>query len=1673
MSRTTAFRLLRGIGVKRTAIAVLIFMFILSTFMMVSPFMVNAAAPSISMSGWKDGQDIIVVSFDDRVHDGAGGPLVASDFTVAGANSISISSVDFGPSATEAIITLSGNLNSGGGTDFTITCASTAVYNGDMEACTSSPVNVYTAIPEDTTGPSVVELVRIGLTDVFAAFDEPVDEHSFGPGSVVLVTSDGGDDSTVTDIMDFGTDAIGVEATGAIIASGSGNTLQITTNVTDIFGNASAGETLTILPGAKISEFRVSSLSSDKDEFIELYNFGPTDVDMVGVKLHFWDGSTDTNVPLTLYNTTIPANGFFLIAPSNFVSGNGVTADASYSAVSAELVANGAVYISYSATADTDVIDLVGWGTSTKKEGTVLADVTDGQNIERLAGGGSDANSMGVSGDDVFNGNGKDSQDNLSDFVVQATAVPQNSFSTPEFAGGAGFNDDGDQDPPTVIDSFPSASTAAFIPQGLDIAGVDFSEQMDPGSIDTTSVWLIVDTDNSTNLCQSVSYDSAATFGAAVTCNVNPSALPLAAVPHTFAVTTDARDFSGNALAADYTVGFTPSGSISFSSQAAPEMVGAFPGPNTSSFPPNGAFININFNQELDSSTLAGNVTLENTTQSTSETITGMQLLSIVDPDDAIELDVSGVSFTAGEDYLVTVTTGVTSSEGVAISETVLVPFTVAGANDSTAPFVVASNPANGDTGVDVGMPIVFISIDDALDASTVDSDSVSLFQGSDRIPSTVTYNAGWREIELSSTVAFDPSTTYTVMLSAATSGNPIQNVSGIDLADTDGQGPADTTHNISFTTGGADVTAPTASFASATQNQIDVTFAEGMLVSSIENLSNWSLESPVSSSVPLSAMAGNDVSWDPSSMTATITGVSLTAGASFEITAGVGIKDMAANPLGSPAVLGGTVLDVATYGSDNGPGAGFTGDNWDLPPAFSGDDFGFVPQAGVWPMNGMAGMTSSYNIDMPISEQIRDNGNGGKLVTTFPTGFDVTNAAADATNPMNRDANGPGVGTFAVNSVTANAAARTVTVDFTGATRCGSGNVDPCLSGDEQDFIGISISGIVNSSVPRDWETAGYTVDIKTMTNGTLLETMTSMPFFINAAGSNSFAVTVNAGSQNAGGVVVHISSPTTGEMTQLADFTGNNGTAVATFTGLPEDYYDIWTEPLVLSDAYQGIMSEQAWVTGSATGSYTLTDTSGFQLVTINVSGTTGEDIDVIASGPEGFQVQRIQNTSGSDQVTMNLPDGEWNFDIGPHMDMGGGFTMPEPPDYLVTPRWLPVRVSNPNVFEDSDTGDDGILEFVLSAAAFTVPVSVVDTSGNPIVDAMVFMDDTTAGFGTFGQTATTGIASLGVNAGTYRVGAFMQGAPPTGEIKVRVAANGDIFQDGSDVSTSTVVLELSKSDTVISGTVTDGSNAIAGAGVHAFCTANCEGYFDAGTMSDANGGYTLYVGNGTWNVEAFIPGYGPTGQTTVAVNDADQTGVNIEPDTNATFRIISGAVCKKDGGAGDCSSGTNLEGLAGIEVFAYSQAAGGGSNFTQTASDGTYSLRVPGATGYTVEAWDHRAGPLPMLNSVDTSGGDATSQDIVISTPLTVAVNIEDGASGAVVLEEIFIELFDDSTGIRQNLFIENDSNGTVDLPPGDYDMFVHTMSAPIDPATDVAGAGGTVVSTGVLTVDSAET
>ena len=1631
----------------------------------------QAAAPTLAIGGWKDGQTKVVIEFDQSVDNGADAALEASDFTVAGANSISITSVDHFPFSHQAILTLSGNLNSAGGTDFTIACASNAVFNPSDEACGASTVNVYTAVPEDTTGPSVEDVGIISDTTVFVDFNEIMDPTTMIAGNFTLTTSDGDDDSSITSTLafDHGVDLV---AGGATIAAGSGNTVAVSTSVTDIFGNASAGETLVIYPTIKISEIQAATSSNEKNEFIELYNYGPAPVDLSDVKLHLWSQTltTDFYIPLTMFETSIPANGFYLIAPAQFNHASGVVPDATYDASSGHIGDNDGIYISYSTTADVGVIDLAGVGTSTKKEGTAAANISDGQSMERKANFDSTATSLADNGADELRGNAFDDGDNATDFAVQTTPNPQNSFSPVEFAFGASFNEGGDTSAPTVVDSFPSDASANFIPAFLDMAGIDFSEPLDASTVNTTNISLVLDSDPGTNLCNTVTYDDAASFGPDVSCAIAAGSLPLANASHTLTVTTGVTDLTGNAIASNYTVSFTPQSGQTFGSQSVPFVVGTFPSQGSSSFPPDAEFIEVNFDNSLDVSTVnTTNVTLTNTT--TSSAVSGIVVgtRTIVDTNDAIAINLSGATITAGNDYRLDISTSVTSAEGIAVAPYML-EFTAADSNDATGPVVIGTGPPDGETGLPVGFPVAFMSFNDALDSSTVDTDSVQLLQGSDVLAATVTYHSAFREIEIEGAAAFLPNTTYTVQLAAASSGDEIKNVSGVALQDTDGTG--DNYYKFSFTTGAADASAPDVSFSTATQNKVMVTFTEPMREGTITNLSNWSLESPIGTSVPLSALAGGTVSWDAGSLTAGISGISLTAGSTFEITASTAMKDMSGNALASATAVGGTVLDSGTFGESLGPDAGFKGEIFDFPPAFDEGDWGHVPQAGVWPMTGMASATSNYMVNFPITEQIRSNANSGKVVLTFPSGFAVGNTAALSDSFMNSDVNVQGSGTVAINSVTGNSQARTVTVDFSIATACGSGNVDPCVSGDENDFISFDLSGIGNTDQPRDWETAGYTVDIKTMTGSTVNETMTSMPFFIAPAGDNSLQVDLTAAGADTGTADVHIWSPGTGEMTETANFaTNGDGTASVTFSGLPSDYFDIWMDPVLTikaTDDFVGPMNEPVFVTGSTTKAITLGATSGLTSVTVNVTGATGKDIDVFAGGPNGFTVKRISSTTGSDTVTLKLADGDWHVGVGPHMSMDGGFTMPEPPDYVVSPGDLKLSVASPNVTEDSGTANDGTISFALSAASDSVVVNVVDDAGNPVMDAMVFMDSTEGGFGTFGQTSGAGKATMNVNQGTYRVGAFLDGTPPTREIRVRVDSSGNVFQDGTQVNEVTV--ELSKGDYAISGTVTDGTNAVTGAAVHTFCTADCQGYFDAGAMTNANGKYTLYVGPGTWQVEAFIPGFGSSTRTTVTVTNDDETGVNLSPDSDATFRTISGTVCKVDGGGADCTGGTGLD---GIEIFAWSSANGGGSNFTHTGADGTFSLRVPAATGYTLEAWDPRKGPLPIISNVDVSSGNQTDQDIVIDTPEGVTINLKDDQGNAVTVGEVFIEFFDDSTEVRQHVFIENEDSGSIDLPEGVYDVLVHAKGVELDESTDVSSDdAGTSVTSGVITVDGTE-
>lgn len=155
-----------------------------------------------------------------------------------------------------------------------------------------------------------------------------------------------------------------------------------------------------------ISEVQVGGGAAN-DEFIELHN--PTDSTIV---LTNWKltkktsgGAEENLVSSSGFVGTIPAHGFFLIAPQ--VGYTGATPpDLRYSQTSNFLAdKNAALLYDKNGT----LIDKVGWGTSPDFEGAPYPTNPIGKtSIERKAQASSTSTSMGPGGSDEFSGNGED-----------------------------------------------------------------------------------------------------------------------------------------------------------------------------------------------------------------------------------------------------------------------------------------------------------------------------------------------------------------------------------------------------------------------------------------------------------------------------------------------------------------------------------------------------------------------------------------------------------------------------------------------------------------------------------------------------------------------------------------------------------------------------------------------------------------------------------------------------------------------------------------------------------------------------------------------------------------------------------------------------------------------------------------------------------------------------------------------------------------------------------------------------------------------------------------------------------------------------------------------------------------------------------------------------------------
>lgn len=174
-----------------------------------------------------------------------------------------------------------------------------------------------------------------------------------------------------------------------------------------------------------------------KNDFIELYNPASTAVDLTGWSVQYTSATGTGTWQVTPLTGSIAAKGFYLVQE---VAGTGGTVNLPTPDAIGTLALSGTtgkVILSNSITPFTGanpstaaVIDKVGFGpTATGFEGTPTPVISNATSIERKASINSTVATMASGGSEEFEGNGRDSDNNLADFIV-TVPNPQNSSVT-------------------------------------------------------------------------------------------------------------------------------------------------------------------------------------------------------------------------------------------------------------------------------------------------------------------------------------------------------------------------------------------------------------------------------------------------------------------------------------------------------------------------------------------------------------------------------------------------------------------------------------------------------------------------------------------------------------------------------------------------------------------------------------------------------------------------------------------------------------------------------------------------------------------------------------------------------------------------------------------------------------------------------------------------------------------------------------------------------------------------------------------------------------------------------------------------------------------------------------------------------------------------------------------
>jgi hypothetical protein len=205
-----------------------------------------------------------------------------------------------------------------------------------------------------------------------------------------------------------------------------------------------------------ISELAAAGPNGAGDEFVELYNGGPTVIALGGWKLQYRSsaGASYSAIDTIPAGDTIAPHGYYLLASGTATgyagtpaadrvvkTGAGVDTTMNLSGTDGH-VRLGLPGISTSPVGpdggvDPLVADTVGYGSAVGPE-TAPVPITpstffsSGQSIERKAIAGSTSATMASGGSDANSGNNRDSENNSADFVTRAARAPQSKASPSE-----------------------------------------------------------------------------------------------------------------------------------------------------------------------------------------------------------------------------------------------------------------------------------------------------------------------------------------------------------------------------------------------------------------------------------------------------------------------------------------------------------------------------------------------------------------------------------------------------------------------------------------------------------------------------------------------------------------------------------------------------------------------------------------------------------------------------------------------------------------------------------------------------------------------------------------------------------------------------------------------------------------------------------------------------------------------------------------------------------------------------------------------------------------------------------------------------------------------------------------------------------------------------------------